>query len=153
MLEKLQANIAWRFCTDTDAKVKRALELTTQILKARLAQEVQKVLFRLARNYVVCFYEECLILCGLTLENAIEDVYRRHEVPLPVTPVGKSPFWGRLKFMVRVGWLPSRFEEEATDIWKKRNEAAHQSIEVGPEVIDTIKSLIYILRMLYEPQR
>lgn len=152
VIEKLQANIAWRFCTGTDTMAERAIDLTTQILKARPAQEVQKSLFRLAKNYTVGFYEECLILCGLILEVAIEDIHKRLGQPLPATEEGKSPFRTRLHSLVFFNRLPSKYEKEALEIWDKRNAAAHQSIEVGPEVIDTIKSLIYILRMLYEPQ-
>ncbi|MFC1529639.1 hypothetical protein ACFL6R_02875 [Gemmatimonadota bacterium] len=148
-LEHLQSRIAMMYCTHTDEMAERALQLTEELLDVFPTTEVNDALLRLSRNYILGLFPECSLLCGLILENALQDAFHLHGRKLPAVPPGKGRFQTWLSTAKKNGWITADQAEAARSIWKERNRAAHEPTDTGPDVLEKIQALVPLLTSLY----
>jgi len=148
-VERLQSRIAMMYCTYTDEMAERALQLTEELMDVYPTPEVNHALLRLSRNFVLGLFPECSLLCGLILENALQDAFHLHGKKLPAVPKKMGRFQTWLSEAKRRGWLSADQAEAARSIWSERNRAAHEPADTGSDVLLKIQALLPLLQSIY----
>jgi hypothetical protein len=132
-----------------EASAQRCLELANLILSREPSEPVRRYLARLGRCYIAGFLPECVILCRAVLENAVVDVFARHNIPLPATDEGKSSMKSRLNSAQVLGWLSESGRRNAETIWQRGNVAVHHDPEATSDVLGTLSLTFGVLEELY----
>lgn len=136
--ERIQISVAEEYCTDTDKMAERCLALAEAVLASQPNEAVTRYLRRLSRCYIVGLLPECVMLCRAVLENAVAEVFDRHQEPFPVDDRGRPTMEARLERARKLGWLSDRTKRFAQDVWARGNKAVQSDPQATQDVLATI---------------
>jgi hypothetical protein len=147
--EAIQILLVAELHDDLSAMASRCQELAGHVFATRPGPPVLGFIQRLARCYIAGFHPECVMLCRAVLENAIHELYRGKDIPLPATPEGASTMKQRLASAEKLGLLSSRARKDAGVIWTRGNKAIHYDAEATSDVLGTILLTTGVLAEIY----
>jgi hypothetical protein len=147
---QVELEIARIFVVHTDEMAERCLELARIALQISPGEPVLQFLNRLGRCYIAGFFPESVVMCRAVLENAVVEKFARERKPLPIPGPGKSEMRARLNRAEEHGWLTRKQRDDAWAIWERGSKAAHRDPHVTKAVLDTIKTTVTLLGLLYD---
>jgi hypothetical protein len=146
---QIELAIARSFAFSTDEMADRCLDLARIALPNPPGDAVARFLQRLGRCYIAGFYPEAVIVCRAVLENAVVEKFQREKKPLPVPQAGKSEMRARLARAEDHRWLTRTQVNDAWSIWDRGSKAAHRDPHVTSAVLETVRTTMELLRVLY----
>lgn len=148
--QRIEVELAESFQWELEVMRIRTLDLL-QWLVAVKGPVARAYLSRVADCYIKGLRVETVIMCGASLEAALDDLTDDDAIRKKLNHHGRYiPVSQRVKFLRKEGLLSPAIAEEATAILKLRNDAVHLRMDVVPQADEVVRSLAVVLEALTE---